>query len=111
MPVSLFVSDLALPAATSQQDQIDDPTDEIGEELVEGRVPRQGASPSDPTPSEVEEHRLMGHVVYRNWCPNCVRGRGRDDRQEAAKRDEIEIPVISFDCCFLSSRACTQDHY
>ena len=51
----------------------------------------------------------MGHVVYRNWCPKCVHGRGPDDRHGAAKRDEFEIPVISFDYCFLSSRVCTQD--
>ena len=51
----------------------------------------------------------MGHVVYRNWCPDCVRGWGRDDRHGATKRAESEIPIISFDYCFLSSRACTQD--
>ena len=94
-----------MPAATAQQDQIDDPTDEIGEEMVEGRAPRQGTSPSDSTPSEVEEHRLMGHVVYRSWCPSCVRGRGRDDRHGEVRRDDSEIPIISFDYCFLSSRA------
>ena len=51
----------------------------------------------------------MGHVVYRSWCPNCVRGRGRDDRHGATKCGESEIPIVSFDYCFLSSHACTQD--
>ena len=109
-PVSLFTSDLALPAADAQQDHREDPIDDPGEELVEGRAPRQQGSPGDPSTAEVEEHRLMGHAVYRSWCPSCVRGRGRDDRHGATRRDDSEVPIISFDYCFLSSRACARDH-
>ena len=41
-----------------------------------------------PSPKEVEDHRLMGHVVYRNWCPICVKAMGRDMRhfREQGKR-------------------------
>ena len=83
--------------------------DLAGEEPVEGRAPLRSGSPADPSPEEVEEHRLMGHVVYRTWCPSCVRGRGRDGRHGAAHREESEIPIVSFDYCYLSSRACARD--
>jgi len=51
----------------------------------------------------------MGHAVYWSWCPSCVRGRGRDDRHSAARRGDDEVPIISFDYCYLSSRACMHD--
>jgi len=100
-------NDLSLPEA--QDPQHDLATDPAGEEPVEGRAPSCSKSPYDPTQAEVDEHRLMGHVVFRSWCPSCVRGRGREGRHAAVHHEDSEIPVISFDYCYLSSRGCARD--
>ena len=34
--------------------------------------------PKLPKSDEVEKHVLQGHVPYRNWCPICVRARGKE---------------------------------
>ena len=39
--------------------------------------------PKLPSPKEVEDHRLMGYVVYRNWCPIFVK-----------------LPEYAWDFCF-----------
>ena len=46
-------------------------------EKEEGRKLRSIGDPRLPSPREVEEHNLT-HLPYRNWCPQCVRGRGQD---------------------------------
>ena len=43
----------------------------------EGARWRRIGDPRLPTEKEVEEHNLT-HVPYRNWCPHCVRGLGKD---------------------------------
>ena len=27
--------------------------------------------------AEVEEHWVMGHLPYRDWCPVCIRAKGK----------------------------------
>ena len=36
----------------------------------EVEVIRKVVDPKLPSEKEVEDHYLMGHVVYRNWCDN-----------------------------------------
>lgn len=78
-------------------------TEALGEQSEEGRLPRRAVSPLDPSESEVEDHRLTGHAVFRSWCPHCVRGRGRDDPHAEGPLEDA-IPVISWDYCYLASR-------
>ena len=39
----------------------------------EEEVVKQLRDPKLPSREEVEKHNLMGHVVFRDWCPVCVR--------------------------------------
>ena len=50
--------------------QADEP--ETGE-----RAPKKMLDPRWPSAAEVAEHELM-HLPYRNWCRQCVRGRGKE---------------------------------
>ena len=72
-----------------------------------GKVKRGGGGarmrslgdPRLPSSKEVEEHYLT-HVPYRNWCPHCIRGRGKDLDHRRALDDERKIREFSFDYCF-----------
>ena len=55
--------------------------------------------PRLPSQKEVEEHYLT-HMPYRNWCPHCVRGRGKDLDHRRAVEEERKIREFSFDYCF-----------
>ena len=35
------------------------------------------ADPRKPTQKEIETHELT-HLPYRNWCPACVKAKGKD---------------------------------
>ena len=48
----------------------------VGKNEGVGRM-RNIGDPRLPSRKEVEDHYLT-HVPYRNWCPHCVRGRGKD---------------------------------
>ena len=63
---------------------------EVGEvgEVDEGEAGRIGAeeegwfskrlvNPRLPTQEEIEQHELT-HLPYRNWCPVCVKAKGKD---------------------------------
>ena len=65
----------------------------------EGARIRRLGDPRLPSAKEVEEHYLT-HVPYRNWCPHCVRGRGKDLDHRRAIEDERKIREFSFDYCF-----------
>ena len=56
---------------------------EVGDRLSLSReedVLKRLVDPKLPTKKEMEDHWLMGRVVYKNWCPNCVKAMGRDMR-------------------------------
>jgi hypothetical protein len=42
----------------------------------------------------------MGHLPFRNWCPVCIKAKGRDldHRQDSGK--ERKMPEYSWDYCF-----------
>ena len=52
-----------------------------------GRRVRKLIDPRRPSQAEVDEHELT-HVPYRNWCPVCVRCRGKDLDHRKAVEDE-----------------------
>ena len=70
----------------------------IGREEAGGRM-RNIGDPRLPSQKEVEDHYLT-HVPYRNWCPHCVRGRGKDlDHRKGLDEDRC-LREFSFDYCF-----------
>jgi hypothetical protein len=60
-------------------------------------VVRRILDPKLPSAEEVERHYVSGHLPYRNWCPVCVRARGKelDHSQDGGKDRRIpEYSVI-----------------
>ena len=80
-------------------DEGEDKTDEATEEVDNGgRKPIKMLDPRLPTEAEVDEHNLT-HLPFRNWCPHCVRGRGKEWPNK--KVDEVSsMPEIHADICF-----------
>ena len=75
----------------------------------ESRMPKLLRSPIRPSAEDVEAHSTT-HVPYRNWCPICVRARGKEDphqRQTGEKRLRrgARLPKISMDYQELKSKA------
>ena len=65
----------------------------------DGRM-RNIGDPRLPTQREVDEHNVT-HVPYRNWCPHCVRGRGRDLDHRRSVEEGHRVLEFSFDYCFM----------
>ena len=61
---------------------------------------RKLADPTKPNPEEIEAHEMRGHVEYRNWCPHCVKTRGRSLPHKSLQGKERKIPEYSFDYTF-----------
>ena len=68
----------------------------------EARVPKPMLDPKLPSPAEVEEHRLT-HLPFRNWCPDCVKGRGKDAPHQKG-RGERGLPEIHVDYMFMGPK-------
>ena len=66
-----------------------------------------------PTSLEIEDHVLTGHASFRSWYAVCVQGRGRAERHQGDGRKEFEdgseVPVVSWDYCFLGVRNGTSE--
>ena len=65
--------------------------DEVIKKMVDPRLPSQ---------EEVDKHYVMGHMVYRNWCPVCVRAQGKEMDHSRDKGKERKLPEYSWDYCF-----------
>ena len=98
------------PDARGSADQRSPAVPEAAEaiDLEEGNVEEMRAlvhrrGPQDPSPREIEEHRLTGHAAYRSWCSWCVAGRGvaMHHSKSQDKRDESAIAVVSFDYFYM----------
>jgi hypothetical protein len=64
------------------------------------RRTRPMLDPKLPSEAEVQQHRLT-HMPYRNWCPHCVRGRGREmDHKKRQDNEEPTVPEYHMDYCF-----------
>jgi hypothetical protein len=66
----------------------------------EDRFVRKLMDPKLPSSEEVESHRLMGHVEYRNWCEVCVKAAGKVLDHKSLEGKERKLPEYHFDYCF-----------
>ena len=66
----------------------------------EGEFVRKMLDPKLPTQEEVDKHWTMGHIPYRNWCPICVKAKGKDLDHRVAVDRERGISEYCFDYCF-----------
>ena len=55
--------------------------------------------PRLPSEAEVEDH-YKTHLPYRNWCPHCVRARGKDRDHRKSVDQERGLNEFSFDFGF-----------
>ena len=75
-----------------------------GEEEEEGDEPNIGKDVKAPSKSEWDEH-MVTHVPFRDWCPHCVKGRGkRGMTRRRNKMGKEEVPVVSIDYGYMSGR-------
>ena len=56
--------------------------------------------PKLPSKRDVEMHYLMNHLPYRNWCPVCVKSKGKEMGHTRDKGGERDLPEYSWDFCF-----------
>ena len=77
-----------------------------GEEVVRFRATDEGnqfvrkmIDPKLPSQKDVEEHNLT-HLPYRNWCPICVRSKGKEMGHKSATDKERTISEYCLDYCF-----------
>ena len=87
-------------------DGIDEDGDEIVEidvENMEGeagkRVVKKILDPMLPSRAEVREHDLT-HLPYRNWCPHCIKGKGKEMGHQRRSRDDQGLAEYHLDYCF-----------
>jgi hypothetical protein len=55
--------------------------------------------PRKPSEREVEDH-YRTHLPYRNWCPCCVKAKGKDLDHRKTVEGERAVNEYSFDYCF-----------
>ena len=77
--------------------------EEGGEDVDEGTVrgPKYIRDIRTPTQEEVERRNLT-HLPFRNWCPRCMMGRGKEAPHRRVMGGQGELPEISLDFCFPS---------
>ena len=73
--------------------------EKIKPEREKENVMKRILDPLEPTRQEVERHNLT-HLPYRNWCPHCVRAKGKDADHRLRKPGERSLPEFSFDYAF-----------
>jgi hypothetical protein len=72
---------------------------EEGEAPTESRKVTRMLDPRLPTKAEVAEHQLT-HLPFRNWCPHCVKGRGKERDHRKQEGEDRGIPEYHVDYCF-----------
>ena len=76
---------------------------QVGERLrvpAEEDVVKQLRDPKLPIQEEVDKHYLTGHVVFRDWCPVCVKSQGKELDHSRDKGQGRCLPEYSWDYCF-----------
>ena len=71
----------------------------------EAREVKAPGIPMTPSRAEVLQHRLKHHP-YRDWCPHCVRGKGREDRHSRStqKEEYLGVPKMASDYFYIGQR-------
>ena len=60
---------------------------------------RRVLDPKLPSEEDVRQHYLT-HLPFRNWCPHCVRGRGKEMDHQKRDSGEHSMPEYHVDYCF-----------
>ena len=65
----------------------------------DSREIRKLIDPRKPSQEEVDEHELT-HLPYRNWCPICVKAKGKELDHRKSIEEPRGLSEYSFDYCF-----------
>ena len=76
--------------------------EEIEAPAEEARVRKEPVRPAAPTQEEIDRHRV-DHLPYRNWCPECIEGFGRE-RAHRAHDEDRQIPLVVCDYLYITPR-------
>ena len=60
--------------------------------------------PPVASPAERDNHEAGGHSTFRSWCPDCVAGRGRARPHLSKDHSADQIPLLSWNYGFLSTK-------
>ena len=58
--------------------------------------------PQLPSQDEIDEHMKV-HLPYRNWCPHCVRAKGKAADHRKQEQSKRIIPEVHMDYLFMGS--------
>ena len=87
----------------AREEEADGQGDEISEGEVEEMAPKRVAPDLGmPSQAEVDEHEV-DHTPYRQWCEECVAGRGTGEPHGASKGAN-EMSVVEFDYLFCINK-------
>jgi hypothetical protein len=81
--------------------------DVIGENEEEARRPRIARRPQTPTKAEYDAHMTL-HADYRDWCPDCVAGRGISHQHRSSKKERTGRE-FSVDYAFMTAEDVGED--
>ena len=77
----------------TEQDVQEDPDQVISEEAI---IPNHRKKPTAPTRQEYLDHQLV-HMPFRQWCPICVKARGKAHGHRVQKPEEKTKPTVHVD--------------
>ena len=100
-PLEVDVHDKKRRGGGGKEEEEEEPRRIVPDEGVKGRM-RNIGDPRLPTKAEVENH-IVTHVPYRNWCPRCVRGWGKDLDHRRSVDDDRRVLEFAFDYCFMGN--------
>ena len=100
-------------------EEVGNETEDIYEEAREGEADRQqeeifdgeaedmalkkiAPNHSMPGQAEIDEHEV-DHIPYRQWCEECVRGRGTGEPHSPSEGIHA-MPVVEFDYIFVTDK-------
>ena len=95
---------MAVRPESEEEDESNGEVDDVINAGIEGerieaekeRPLKKLGDPRRPTPAD---HNRT-HLPYRNWCPHCVQGKGKDLDHRKAADEERGLNEFSFDYCF-----------
>ena len=81
--------------------------DDEEESTEEARRPRVAKRSQMPTKAEYDVHMTL-HADYRDWCPDCVAGRGISHQHRASKHERTG-GEFSLDYAFMTAEDVGED--
>ena len=76
---------------------------EIEDEAEEAEPLKIAPSPEQPSAADIELHRIT-HWPYRNWCEDCVNGRGLGEQRGTHAGRAHGVPIVGLDYIYMREK-------